>query len=249
MIWHLASREWKRLFRTPLGWFVLAAAQLAQGMVFLQLVDTYQRSPATAAGSGATYQVASLSLASSGYIALLVIPILSMRMISEERRLHSLPLLLSSPLSSTQIILGKYLGFNAYALLLPLFSLLMSLSLAGATRLDFGMLTAAGLGSMLLISAYTAISLFCSAASRAPALAAVSSLTILILLWSTTVFHSGIIELDQIMNLISWPQHLQPLLQGIVDTRNLLFFLLVIVLFLGLAVLQLHNLRNREEGE
>ena len=249
MIRTLAAMEWKRLFRSPLGWAVLAAAQLGQGLVFVQLVQAYQRNPAAAAHNGATYQIASLALASSAYIALLAIPIISMRLISEERRLHSLALLQSSPLSSVQIILGKYLGLSAYAILLPLLSLFMALSLTGATQLDLGMLATASLGSILLIGAYAAIGLFCSSTTRSPSLAAISCLTILILLWSTTVFHSGIRQLDHLMRLISWPEHLQPLLQGVVDTRNLFFFVLVIILFLGLSVLQLENLRNRGEGD
>jgi len=249
MIRTLAEMEWKRLFRSPLGWVVLAAAQLGQGLVFVQLVETYQRNPAAAAHNGVTYQVASLALASSGYIALLAIPLISMRLISEERRLHSLALLQSSPLSSVQIIMGKYLGLCAYAILLPLLSLLMALSLIGTTQLDFGMLASATIGSILLICAYAAIGLFCSSSTRSPALAAISCLTILILLWSTTVFHSGIRQLDKVMQLISWPEHLQPMLQGVIDTRNLFFFLFVIILFLGLSVLQLENLRNRGEGD
>ncbi len=85
MIRTLAAMEWKRLFRSPLGWAVLAAAQLGQGLVFVQLVQAYQRNPAAAAHNGATYQIASLALASSAYIALLAIPIISMPLISEER--------------------------------------------------------------------------------------------------------------------------------------------------------------------
>lgn len=249
MIRCLAAMEWKRLFRSPLGWVVLATAQLGQGLVFVQLVETYQKNPAAAAHNGATYQIASLCLASSAYIALLATPILSMRLISEERRLHSLALLQSSPISPLQIVLGKYLGLSAYAVLLPLLSLLMSLSLIGTTQLDYGMLATASLGSFLMIGAYAAIGLFCSSTTRSPSLAAISSLTILILLWSTTVFHSGIKQLDQLMQNVSWPEHMQPLLQGVLDSRNLFFFLFVIVLFLGLSVLQLENLRNQGEGD
>ena len=124
MIKAIALRELRSMFLSPLAWTVLAVTQLILAWSFFTQIDfffTIQSELATAPNAPGvtdlvvmpTYEVASL-------ILLMVTPLLTMRLISEERRNGSIALLLSSPVSMTQIVLGKYLGILLFMLSLSL---------------------------------------------------------------------------------------------------------------------------------
>jgi len=106
-----------------------------------------------------------------------------MRVFAGDRQSGSLPLLLSSGLSDTRIVFGKYLGLVAFLALLIALALAMPLSLNIATALDLGRLAAAALGLMLLAAALAALAVCASAFAQQPAVAAGLALVLNILLW------------------------------------------------------------------
>src|SRR5690606_20858052 len=124
---------------------------------------------------GVTDIVAVPVLATATSLLLLIVPLLTMRVFAEERRSGTLMLLRSSPVSAAQIVLGKYLGLVAMLAVLVAMVVLMPVSLALGTTLDWGKLAAATLGLMLMVSAFAAAGLFLSSLTRQPMLAAVAA--------------------------------------------------------------------------
>lgn len=243
MIHTIAWRELRNLFISPLAWGVLAMVQLVQGLIFYRLLQVYQGQPETDSTiTGASYHIGALSLGSASYVALLIVPLLTMFSISGERRQNSLPLLMSAPVTATDIILGKYLGVLCFLILMVLMLLLMPLSLSTGTRLDYGLLAAASLGVLLSLASYAALGLFMSCISATPVLAALGSITVLLLLWLLEMLaKTGIAWLDGILSWLSLFQHLEPMLRGQIDTSDLGYFALFILLFLILSSWQLRK--------
>ena len=115
MIFNIASREFRAMFLSPLAWVILAVIQLILAWSFFTSIEIFfsiQDELTTMKNApGVTDLVVSPLFEAAGVILLLASPLLTMRLISEERRSRTMGLLLSAPLSLTQLVLGKYLGF------------------------------------------------------------------------------------------------------------------------------------------
>jgi gliding motility-associated transport system permease protein len=245
----LAHNELYRLFLSPLAWVILALSQLILAYLFLTHIDYFiQIQPKISAISGApgvTELVAMPLLSNTATILILLAPLITMRLIAEDRRNDSLPLLLSAPLSIHQIVLGKYLGTVSFFIILLFLISLMPLSLALGSDLDFGLLAAGLLGLSLLIASFTAIGLFLSSLTKQPAIAAVSTFSCLFLLWIID-WAGGTQMAPESSALFSWLsslRHFEPLLQGEVNTSDIAYFLIVITAFLTLTIRRLDSER------
>ena len=134
MAFTIAGRELRTLFLSPLAWAILGIIQIIQAYLFLALLDTYLNEiQARYAGfeqaPGVTDFVVAGLFQNAGIILLMVTPLLTMRLISEERRNRTLSLLFTAPVSMTEIVLGKYLGVFAFMLIMLAMNTLMPLSL------------------------------------------------------------------------------------------------------------------------
>ena len=121
MIRLIAAREWRGLFLSPLAWTLLAVTQALLAWIFIILVNDFQNAQGRLAGlehvpAGVTDLVVAPLFRVTAWALLLLTPLLTMRLFSEERRTGTLDLLLSAPVSASQIVLGKYLGVLAFLL-------------------------------------------------------------------------------------------------------------------------------------
>ena len=179
----IARRDLRRLFSTPLAWCALAAVQLVLGLfffiVFLWGFDARQPMLVAARSSfGLTALVAAPLLKSAALILALLTPLLAMRSLADERRAGTLALTLSSPVSVTGIVLGKYLALLAFLALQCALIALMPLSLALGGTLDTGLVASALLGLCASAAAFAAVGLWASSLTRQPATAEVSTLQV-----------------------------------------------------------------------
>ena len=154
MILNIALRELRSMFLSPLAWTVLAVSQLILCWIFFSQIDAFfsiQEEITTLANApGVTDLVVAPLLEIASVMLLMISPLLTMRLISEERRNGTLTLLLSSPISISEIVLGKFLGIALFYLILVGMISLMPLSLMMGTDLDLGKLAAGLLGLLLL---------------------------------------------------------------------------------------------------
>lgn len=233
MIALIGWREFRSLFLSPLAWTVLAVVQFILAYAFLHQLEQFRIWQPQLLGAegapGVTDLVAVPVLATATSLLLLIVPLLTMRVIAEERRSGTLVLLRASPVSATQIVLGKYLGILGMLAVLVAMVVLMPASLALGTTLDWGKLAAASLGLMLMVSAFAAAGLFLSALTRQPMIAAVATFGLLLVLWMS----------GDVISYLSLIRHYQPLLRGVFDSADVVYYLLFIVLFIGLAIRQL----------
>ncbi len=242
MILTIAGRELRSLFLSPLAWVLLAVVQLILAYLFLAQLEVYlnlqPRLAALEGAPGATDLIVAPLLADAAVVLLLVVPLVTMRLLSEERRAGTLELLLSAPVSMTEIVLGKYLGALAFLLIMLLLLALMPLSLLAAGGLDLGKLAAGLLGLALLAAAFAAAGLFLSSLTAQPAAAAAGTFGLLLLLWlgDWSARGGGGDELVRYLALLS---HYEPLLRGLVRSVDLAYFALFVLTFLVLSIRRL----------
>ena len=250
MIGHIAARELRGLFLSPLAWTLLAVVQALLAYLFLSQVEAYMAVQSRLAlmdsPPGVTDLIAAPLFASAAFILMLVVPLLTMRLVSEERRSRTLPLLLSAPISMTEIILGKYLALLGFLGIMLALVALMPLSLLVGGSLDPGLLASGLLGLLLMLGAFAAAGLFISTLTAQPTVAAVATFGLLLLLWVidwTGAQAEG--ARSALLGYLSMQHHYQALLKGVFDTTDVVYFLLFILTFLVFSIRRLDAERLR----
>ncbi len=247
MIWVIARREIAAMFLAPLAWIILAVVQAILGYMFLANLDNFfllqpqlirlENTP------GVTDIVVTPLMQVAAIILLMVMPLITMRSLAEEKRQRTLSLLVSAPLSMTEIVLGKFLGLVGFIVILVSLLMLMPLSLYLGTSPDTGKLLSIYLGMLLLLSAFAAIGLYLSSLTENQTIAAVSTFGTLLMLWIIDWAGASLESGQSVVAYLSMLQHHQRMLEGVFDTADLAYYAIVIVGFLGLTIRQLDRER------
>jgi len=143
----------------------------------------------------------------------------------------------------TEIVLGKFLGLMLFVLVLVSMLMLMPLSLYLGTTPDGGKLLSIYLGMLLLAGSFCAIGLYLSSLTKNQTIAAVGSFGVLLMLWLVGRFSSSGEGLQSLLAYLSLVQHHQSMLEGVFDTSDIAYYLLIIIGFLGLTIRQLDRER------
>lgn len=243
MIFTIASKELRALFLSPLAWALLCAVQIVIAFIFLQDLSNYIDQQANinpeTLPEGASLTVIAKMYATVGFIMILVVPLMTMRMIADERRQNTLTLLLSSPVTSRDIVLGKFVGVMGFFTIMHLLLTLMPLSLFMGGWIDSGLVSANILALFLLLCSFSAIGLYFSTLTSEPAVAAATTLGTLLLLWILNIVVATS-EGFSWLGYLSAQNHYGVLLQGVFSSMDIIYFLILVFLFLTLAIRRLN---------
>ena len=245
MIFTIASRELRSLFLSPLAWAILAVTQFILAWMFLSQIDAYltlqPRLAALEGAPGVADIIVAPLLSNAAIVLLLITPLITMRSLSDEYQSKTISLLFSAPVSMTEIVLGKYLGILGFFLVLIGMLALMPLSLLAGTELDLGKLAAGLLGLTLMLASFAAIGLYMSSLTEQPVVAAVTTFGLLLLLW--IINQASASGSDSVMGYLSMLTHYESLLKGLFNSTDAIYYLLIVLLFLGFTVRRLDALR------
>ena len=245
MILTIAHKEFRSLFVIPSTWLILGALQFIFAWFFLARLDAFLQVQSQLAqlanAPGATLAVAAPLFGTIALILMMLAPIFTMRLIAEERRNQTLTLLMSAPVSDIHIVVGKFIGLMLFLLLIIASCMLMVLTLAAGTQLDTGLLLTNALGLILLAASYVALGLYISSLTAQPVVAAIGALAIFFGLW--------LVEISAVDNNNTWralapTSHFQSFNIGLLNSTDLMFFLLFCFAFLLLTIRRLHNNRT-----
>jgi ABC-2 type transport system permease protein len=247
MILNIARKEIKSLFASPMGWVILALLQFVFGTFFLIGIDQYFQ---TMSGMmrpeervGVTEFVGRNVFGIASFVMLFAVPLLSMRLISEERRQQTLSFLFSAPLSLTEIVLGKFFGLMSFlTIVIALLGAMMS-SLHLWSDIDFGFVGSNVLGLWLLVASFSALGVYVSSLTQQPVVAGIITFVALFALLILDHFFAG--DPNSPFAYLSLMRHFEPFARGLLDTRDLAYFLLFIITFLTLTVRRLDADRLR----
>lgn len=241
MILTIASKDLRSLFLSPLAWVILAVVEAIIGYFFLIYLDYFvQLQPKLVSlpnAPGVTSIVIAPLFSTIAIVLLLIVPLLTMRMISEERRNKTLSLLISAPISMTEIIVGKFLSVVTFLGFMLLLITLMPLSLLLGGHIDFGLLASNILALVLLLCSFTALGLYISTLTDQPTIAAFGTFGALLLLWIINL--TGDTTHDTILGYLSLLNHYQTLLRGIFSSADVVYYLLFTGLFILLSIRRL----------
>lgn len=240
MILTIAHKELRSMFGAPLAWVVLAVLQFIFGFVFLVGLERYlEIQPQLVQNPnppGATEMIVTPVFGLGAIVLLMVVPLLSMRLIAEERRNQTLTFLLSAPVSLTEIALGKFLGLLLFLLVPTGLIVLMGLALYGGGKVDLGLLASNALGLILLNAAFAAVGLYLSSLTAQPVVAAVSAFALLLVLW---LVNAGTSDPNSPLHLLSLLKHYESFARGTLHTGDIAYFVLLTGLFLALSIRRL----------
>ncbi len=231
----MAQRELGAYFLSPIAYAVAAVFLFSTGLAFGLGVF----------GNGEEASLRSLFEFWIVLILVFVLPMLTMRLFSEEYRAGTIETLMTAPISETQIVLGKFLGAFGFFLILAATMLLYPIILSMYGPVDTVLLLCNYLGLLLLAALYTSIGLFFSACTKHQVIAVLLSFTLLAMM---TFASQGLAQ-----NLDGWPRmvlqhisvrtHFFDFVRGMVDMNHVVFFLTTTGLFLFLTVKRLEMRR------
>ena len=239
-IFTIATHELRRFFKSPLAWIILGVVEFLLAVFFLLLLNQFLNPAPWYAGRGVTEIVVAGMFQVSGIIILLITPLITMRIFSEERRTGTINLLLSSPVSLTELVLGKYLGLLAFFVIMLALIALMPISMLLGTPIDL-MQTASGLlGLFLLTASFAAIGLFVSTLSAQPAASAILTFGILFMLWIINMAaNTGNETTRLVFEYLSLLNHYNNLIVGVFNSVDVFYYLIVSLTFIGLSIWRL----------
>jgi ABC-2 type transport system permease protein len=245
MIFAIARREFRSMFLSPMAWVVLAVIQVILAWSFFNSIEAFfeiQPDLTTMKNApGVTDLVLSPLFEVTGIILLMVMPLLTMRLLSEEKRNKTISLLLSSPVSISEIVLGKYLGLLFFIITLLCLISLMPLSLSMGTQIDFAKLLSGVLGLFMMLAAFSAAGLYMSSLTDNPMIAAISTFGLLLLLWIINT--NSATDGTSVLTYLSLHTHFTAMLRGTLNTRDVAYFLLFTFGFIVLTIRALETQR------
>ena len=249
-IYKIAKSELGTLFYSPIAWLILVIfvfqifscfanlLEYSVNMKTLDQVQGYQSYMLFVIGGFAPY----MTIQSTLY---LYIPLLTMGLMSREYSSGSIKLLFSSPISSLQIILGKYLSMLIYGLIMM--GSVLVLVIVGYFSIkdfDLSLVLSGWLGLYLLMATYAAIGLFMSTLTSYQIVAALGTLTLISFLIFIGSLWQHIEGVREVMYWFSLKGRADEPIRGLICSEDILYFILVSGMFLGFSVLKLQFARQ-----
>lgn len=228
----IALREFKSYLASPMAYVVTGIFLVLTGFFF--------------SISPATYFETSIRgfLGIGSILLLLLAAVLTMRLLAEERKMGTLELLLTAPVRDSEVIAGKFLGSLGMLTAMLVLTLYYPLLLMWFGDPDMGPIATGYLGLFLLGGVSLAVGLFASSLTSNQLVAAVVAGGILCALWFVGAAADLLPEaLGAVINYVSLSYHFPDFIRGVIDTRGIIYYLSITVLFLFLAIRSLESSR------
>lgn len=237
----VTRREAGSLFVSPIFWVLAAGFMFFVGLAFSVYVS--------GAAGGAAEATMQPLLSLIGTVMLFVAPLLSMRVLAEEKRSGTLELLMTSPVREWNVVVGKWLGaYLAYCAMIALTLFYVAIMLRLATNgMDYGPLGASYLGVLLLGAAMIAVGTLTSSLTENQVVAAFLGIMVVMGLWFLPLLGDVFPDTaaGSLAEHMGLSDHYFNFGEGVVDTRDILYFAVITVGSLYLAVRVLETRRWR----
>ncbi len=180
------------------------------------------------------------------FVTLSLIPLLTMRLFSEEKKLGTIELLFTNPLKDMEIIMGKYLACLIVYIIMLLLTFLYPVLLSIVFSVEIAPLSACYLGMFLLGAACIACGIFMSSLTENQIVAAISTIGLLLLLWLVD-WNEGIAGQTTmtILHQISLSEHFFSFIRGIIEIDDIVYYLSLVFIFLFATRLSLESRKWR----
>jgi len=223
----IAGKELRSYFASPIAYVVIGFFALMFGFFFYSLLLYFDRQSLQAAGQAVNVNEQFLRpvFLNATVIFLFVLPLVTMRTYSEEKRSGTIELLLTAPLTDLQIILGKFLGaMGLYAAMLAITLVHVGLLFMFGNP-EWRPVVTTYLGLLLMGGCFISIGLFISSLTKNQIVAGMITFGVFLMLWVINWIASFMgPTTQQVLNYLSITDHLDDFTKGIIDTKHLVYY-------------------------
>ncbi|HXG04759.1 MAG TPA: ABC transporter permease subunit [Candidatus Binatia bacterium] len=247
-VWPIFKKEMRLYFTSPIAWVILTIFLFVAGYFFYAIFAFYTlasmqaaMNPAMARDLNVTDSVLRPLFSNVSVILLLLMPLVTMRLFAEERRSGTIELLLTYPVRDGAVLVGKYLAaLTLYAVMLAL-TLTYPALVVYFTRVEWGPLVTGYLGLVLLGATFLAVGIFASSLTENQIVAAITTFGVLLIFWVigwSADYVGG--PWGRVLSHLSLIEHFDSFAKGVLDTRDVLYYVnfTVVALFLTLRSLE-----------
>ena len=227
----IAGKELKSYFASPIAYVVIAMFALLFGYFYFALVVFFERESMQMMGMGGpqalnvNQQLIRPLLMNASVIVLFVLPMITMRTYSEEKRSGTIELLLTSPLTDFQIIMGKFVGaMGLYAAMLAVTLVHIGLLFAFGNP-EWKPIVTGYLGLLLMGGCFISVGLLISSLTRNQIVAGMVTFAVFLMLW--VINWIGTFAgptMQELLNYLSITQHFDDFTRGVLDTKHLVYY-------------------------
>lgn len=222
----IALREFKSYLASPTAYVVTGIFLLLTGFLFSISPATYFET-----------SIKGLWEFWGTLVLLLLASVLTMRLLAEEKKMGTLELLLTAPVRDSEVIMGKFLGSLGILTIMLALTFYYPILLMWFGDPDMGPIVTGYLGLFLLGGASLAVGLFASSLTSNQLVAAMVAGGIIFALWFVGLAASLLPEaMGEVISYLSLYHHFSSFMRGIIDTRGIIYYLSITVLFLYLAI-------------
>ena len=223
------KKELRSYFSSPIGFVFIIFYLLVSNAFFFFVQDFFKQGQVSMRGY----------FAAMPWVFLFFVPAISMRLWAEEKKMGTVELLLTMPIKEWEVVFGKFLAAFAFLAITLLFSLTIPVSLAYLGKPDFGVILGSYVGALFLGSAYLAIGLYISSLTENQVVAFIISLAVifvLLLIGIAPVWLNALGAIVSVCEYVSLLSHFNNVTRGVIDSRDVIYYASVIVLFLYLNI-------------
>lgn len=248
----IAGKELRGYFASPIGYILIGFFALIFGYFFYVPVEFFNRQSMQMMGAGSPLNMNTMLIApvflNATVVMLFLLPAITMRTYSEEKRSGTIELLLTSPLTDLDIILGKFLGA------MGLYCTMLALTLVHISMLfwfaepnpEWKPIASTYLGLILMGGCFIAVGLLISSLTKNQIVAAAVTFAVFLMLWVINWIGSFLGPTGQaIVSHLSLTDHLEDFTRGVIDTKHLVYYMSFISLGLYLTARSVDSERWR----
>lgn len=253
-VYAIARKEFRAYFASPTAYVIIGLYALLFGVFYYVILDFFMKQSLQAGQMGmggpqamnVNQQFIRPLLGQASVIVLFMMPMITMRTYAEEKRSGTIELLLTSPLSDWQIILGKFFGALALYLLMLLVTMVDVAILFLYGSPDWRPIAVGYLGLVLLGASFLSIGLLISSFTKNQIVAGVMTFAVLLLLWVINwLGNFGGPTVQAILSYLSLTDHFDDFAKGVLDTKHVVYYLSFITLGLFLTAKSVDSERWR----
>jgi ABC-2 type transport system permease protein len=234
----IAKREFRSYFDSPIAYVVICLSFLGLGLMFFQFGNGFW--DVDRASMMGLFQYMPPGL------AMLVVPVITMGLIAEEKRSGTLEMLITLPVKDSDVMLGKYIGALGLVLTLLASTLLYPIAMFSMPwvlgNLDWGPVWTAYLGLVLFSAAAVGIGLLISSLTQSQSVAFFLTFFVLLSFWylgQAADLMGGTV--GEVLRYISFDTRISAFLRGVIDTRDIVYFTSIAALSLMIAFRKLES--------
>ncbi|HET9489503.1 MAG TPA: ABC transporter permease subunit [Methylomirabilota bacterium] len=247
-VWPIFKKEMRLYFTSPIAWVILTIFTLITGYFFYSIFAYYtlasmqsMMNPMMAREMNVSDSVLRPLFSNISVILLLLMPLVTMRLFAEERRSGTIELLLTYPVRDGAVLVGKYLAAVAmYGVMLAL-TLVYPAMVLYFTPVEWGVLATGYLGLLLMGATFLAVGVFASSLTENQIVASIITFGVLLIFWviGWSADYAGGMW-GRVLSHISLLEHFDSFAKGVLDTKDILYYVnfTIVALFLTLRSLE-----------